>query len=176
MTSCFSFCTTVPSLDYYQRKHMLQFRNDLVPLRKISLRIRPVWSESSLSAWRKLGSLATHWTHSKDFDQTGRMPRLIWVFAGCTSHFVGFVVRWLIPYMHPLRKHAYSNILKILPPKIQNFQIKKSYIFHISAQNIDCGYSLEPPRRGDSNEHPKSMFWAEIRKIMYTPVNPSFTI
>ena len=35
-------------------------------------------------------------------------------------------------------------------------------IFHISAQNIDCGYSLEPPRWGDSNEYPQSMFWAEI--------------
>ena len=31
-------------------------------------------------------------------------------------------------------------------------------IFHISAQNIDCGYSLEPPRRGGSNEYPQSMF------------------
>ena len=31
-------------------------------------------------------------------------------------------------------------------------------IFLISAQNIDCGYSLEPPRRGDSNEYPQSMF------------------
>ena len=48
----------------------------------ISLGIFPVWSESSLSAWRKLGSLATHWAHSEDSDQTGRMPRLIWVFAG----------------------------------------------------------------------------------------------
>ena len=38
-------------------------------------------------------------------------------------------------------------------------------IFHISAQNIDCGYSLEPPRRGGSNEYPRSMFWAEIWKI-----------
>ena len=75
-----------------------------------------------------------------------------------------------------LRKHAYSNILKISPPKTENFQIKKSDIFHNSAQNIDCGYSLEPPRRGGSNEYPQSMFWAEIRKIMYTPVNPSFTI
>ena len=28
------------------------------------------------------------------------------------------------------------------------FQIKNSDIFHISTQNIDCGYSLEPPRRG----------------------------
>ena len=45
-----------------------------------------------------------------------------------------------------LRKHAYSNILKILLPKNENFQLKISDIFHISAQNIDCGYSLEPPR------------------------------
>ena len=38
------------------------------------------------------------------------------------------------------------------------FQIKNSDIFRISAQNIDCGYSLEPPRRGGSNEYPQSMF------------------
>ena len=47
---------------------------------QISLRIRPVWSESSLSAWRSTEPLATHLAHSKDSDQTGRMPRLIWVF------------------------------------------------------------------------------------------------
>ena len=52
---------------------------------QISLGIRPVWSESSIIAWRKLGSLATHWALSKDSDQTGRMPRLIWVFAGRTT-------------------------------------------------------------------------------------------
>ena len=60
--------------------------------------------------------------------------------------------------------------------KNENFQIKNSNIFHISAQNIGCGYSLEPPRRGGSNEYPQSMFLSKIRKIMYTPVNPSFTI
>ena len=38
--------------------------------------------QSSLSAWTKLVSLAAHWAHSEDSDQTGRMPRLIWVFAG----------------------------------------------------------------------------------------------
>ena len=74
-----------------------------------------------------------------------------------------------------LRKHAYSNILKILPPKNENFQLKNPNIFHISAQNIDCGYSLEPPQWGGSNEYPQSMFRVEIWKIMYTPVNPSFT-
>ena len=31
-------------------------------------------------------------------------------------------------------------------------------IFLISAQNIDCGYSLEPPRRGGSNENLQYMF------------------
>ena len=51
---------------------------------RISLGIRTVWSESSLSAWGKLGLLATHWAHSEDSDQTGWMPRLTWVFAGRT--------------------------------------------------------------------------------------------
>ena len=62
---------------------------------QISLGIRPVWSESSLSAWRKLGSSATHWAHCQDSDQIGRMPRLIRVFAERTCHFVGFVMRRL---------------------------------------------------------------------------------
>ena len=47
--------------------------------------MRPVWSESSLSAWRKLRPVATNWAHSEDTDQTGRLPRLIWVFAGRTA-------------------------------------------------------------------------------------------
>ena len=51
--------------------------------------------QSLLSAWRKLGSLATHWAHNKDSDQPERMRRLIWVFNGRTCHFVGFVMRWL---------------------------------------------------------------------------------
>ena len=67
-------------------------------------------------------------------------------------------------YCPALRKHAYSNILKILSPKNENFQMKKSDIFHISAQNIDCGYLLEPPRRGGSNSTQNLYFRAEIRK------------
>ena len=38
-------------------------------------------------------------------------------------------------------------------------------IFLISAQNIDCVYSLEMPQWGSSNKYPQSMFWAEIWKI-----------
>ena len=61
----------------------------------ITLGSCPVWSESLLLACRKLGSLATHWAYSEDSDQTGWMPRLIWVIAGHTGHFVGFIMLWL---------------------------------------------------------------------------------
>ena len=42
-----------------------------------------------------------------------------------------------------LGKHAYSNLLKILQPKNENFQIKNFDILYVSVQNIDCGYSLD---------------------------------
>ena len=81
------------------------------------------------------------------------------------------------PHNLKLRKHAYPNILKISPPKTGSFQTKNTDIFHISAQNIDCGYLLEPPHQGASNEYPQSMFLSRNKKkIFYTPLNPSFTI
>ena len=48
--------------------------------------------------------------------------------------------------------------------------------FHISAQNIDCGYSLEPPRRGGSNEYPQSMFLSRNKKndVYMYPCKPLF--
>ena len=73
-----------------------------------------------------------------------------------------------------LRKHAYSNILKILLPENENFQLKNSNIFHISAQNIDCRYSLKPPRRGGSNEYPQSMFLRRNKKNNVYPGKPQF--
>ena len=57
----------------------------------------------------------------------------------------------------------YTEIFLAL--KIENFQLKIFDIFLIFAKNIDCGYMLEPPRRGGSNEYPQSMFWRKIRKI-----------
>ena len=61
-----------------------------------NLGIRPFWSESSLSTWGKLKSLAIIRAQSEAPDQTGWMPRLIWVFARRKGHFVGFVMRRLI--------------------------------------------------------------------------------
>ena len=74
-----------------------------------------------------------------------------------------------------LRKHAYSNILKILPSKTESFQKKNLIFSYFWTKHRLCVF-LEPPRRGGSNGYQQSTFWAEIRKIMYTPVNPSFTI
>ena len=56
------------------------------------------------------------------------------------------------------------------------FSDKKSDIFHIIYQNKDCGYSLEPRRRGGFNEYPQSMFLSRNKKNNASPVNPSFTL
>ena len=61
----------------------------------ISLGICPVWSESSLyTQWVVKDTWFLH-ADSEASDQTGQMPRLIWVFAECLCHFVGFVTRRL---------------------------------------------------------------------------------
>ena len=97
---------------------------------QISLGIRPVWSESSLSAWRKLGSLATHWAHSEGSDQTGRMPRLIWVFAGhtctllvlscCGSYFILLLFIYLITFsntrLSSSRRRQVKSLSSSQPP------------------------------------------------------------
>ena len=61
------------------------------------------------------------------------------------------------------------------PPKYWQFSDKKnSDIFHISAQNIDCGYSLDPPRRGGSNEYSQSMFLSRNKKNNLYPCKLQF--
>ena len=47
--------------------------------------------------------------------------------------------------------------------------MKNSGSFHISAQNIDCGYLLEPPRRDCSNVYLQSMFLSRNKKINVYP-------
>ena len=54
------------------------------------------------------------------------------------------------------------------------FRYKNSYILHISDQNIDCWYSLEPPRRGGSNEYPQNMFLSRNKKNNVYPCKPQF--
>ena len=85
------------------------------------------------------------------------------------------------PYIHCgmgkfsqlLRKLAHAINREFSSFKIENFQPKKFDIFLIFAQNIDCGNTLEPPRRGGSNEYPQPMFWSKNKKKgipLHTPV------
>ena len=60
--------------------------------------------------------------------------------------------------------------------KNENFQQIFFNIFLNFAQNIDCGHTLEPPRRGGSNEYPQSMLWSKNKKNRYTPAQPSFAV
>ena len=65
-------------------------------------------------------------------------------------------------------------MLKILPPKNETFQMKTSGSVHISAQNIDCGYLLEPLWQSGSNEYPHSMFFSRNKKIIVYPCKSQF--
>ena len=58
----------------------------------------------------------------------------------------------------PLRKPAHMIYSNVFRSKIDNFQGKIFDIFLIFAQNMDFGYTLEPPCPGGSNEYPQSMF------------------
>ena len=81
---------------------------------------------------------------------------------GCLKHSGTYVrtqlvIRITCPcFMYPLIPHFYIV-------KVGNAGVYLFFLFLL--QNIDCGYSLEPPRRGGSNVYPQSMFWAKIRKI-----------
>ena len=88
---------------------------------QISLGIRPVWSESSLSAWRKLGSLATHWTHSEDSDQTGRTVTLLVLScrgsnncSNCWSAYA-FLLLWSHYYITCRILSKFRMIVRTLP-------------------------------------------------------------
>ena len=68
-----------------------------------------------------------------------------------------------------ITKTRLFKYIKISPPKTENFQIKISDIFHIYAQNINCGYF-----RGGSNEYPQSMFLNRNKKNNLHPCKAQF--
>ena len=78
-----------------------------------------------------------------------------------------FITKTSLYNIDPLKPHFYIVKLGFTGVYI---------IFLISAQKHRLWYSLEPPRRGGSNEYPQSMFWAEIRKIseFFLPENFQF--
>ena len=80
-------------------------------------------------------------------------PDKLWASAKCTMP--TFAIR------HTRYENTPIEIFWTFNQKRKIFRLKNSDIFHIPAQNIDFGYSLEPPRRGGSNEYPQSVFLAK---------------
>ena len=64
-------------------------------------------------------------------------------------HFWDIITKTCLYNFDPLKPHFYIVKLGFTGVYIS---------FLISAQNIDCGYSLGLPRRGGSNEYPQSVF------------------
>ena len=94
---------------------------------------------------------------------------LIWIYAVCESlllspvalkelnqEYDDFIVEinaYCTAYHHeniPLKPHFYIVQLGFTGVYI--------FFFLFLLKNIDCGYSLEPPHRGGSNEYPRSIF------------------
>ena len=69
----------------YKSRHDKTNKMNVRPAKtQINMDIRPVWSESSLCAQSVAKDPRFLHADSEDSDQTGRMPRLIWVLAGRT--------------------------------------------------------------------------------------------
>ena len=94
--------------------------------------------------------------------------KILAFFDDCTCRFVSDLVGTQIVGFLTHRLKSQNLIRKTCPcniyPLIPHFYIAKLgyagvYLFFLFLlQNIDCGYSLEPPRRGGSNVYPQSMF------------------
>ena len=100
------------------------------------------------------------------------MCRIMWTctFTYARRHFFA----WHDPYIFFIWSGArYTKTclynVDSLKPRFYTVKLRLTgvYVFFsyfCSWKNIDCGYSLEPPRRGGYNEQLQSMFWAEIWK------------
>ena len=74
-----------------------------------------------------------------------------------------------------------NNLHMQYTDNFQHLKLKKNDwksfdYFYKFAQNIDCGFTLEPPCRGGSNEYPLSMFWNKNKKNRFTPAYTGLTI
>ena len=114
---------------------------------QVSLGICPVWSESLLSAWRKLGYLATHWAHNKDSDRRlGWCPG--WSEYSLGAQFILLVLSWggsnhrqtiispdkKITYFTQVKKVGvtHSSTWRTLKGVPLFFRVQLQYIFNIN--------------------------------------------
>ena len=146
------------------------------------------------SAELSMKEVSNNYQYFKIYKQNNFHAQLSWAWKKFYNLGAGLVIKvykyqeFRRPSTHSiwtLRKHAYSNnkmYIENFTSKNRKFSGKKLWlgftgvyiIFIISAQNIVCGYSLEPPRRGGSNEYPQSMFLSRNMKNNIYPCKPQF--
>ena len=96
---------------------------------QISLGIRPVWSESSLCAQWEAKDLSFLHADSEDSDQTGWMPRLIWVFAGRTVSLLVLSCRGSCLFLFTTKFAFFQSTVGVLTAfSRQCFKINTNYI------------------------------------------------
>ena len=81
---------------------------------------------------------------------------------------------WSVSPIHITKTRLFKYTENFTTKKWKFSDKKFWYFFYISAQNIDCGYSLEPPQRGGSNEYPQSMYLSRNKKNNVYPFKPQF--
>ena len=102
------------------------------------------------------------YANNKDPDLSADLHNRINVFA-IHQYILQYQMDKRTANPHILQTHLFKYIENFAT---QNWKVsdKNSDIFHIFAKNIDCGYSLEPPCRGGSNEYPQAMFLSKNKK------------
>ena len=112
-------------------------------------------------------TIATKSDHSLPMTQRGRTNKLRHITKTCLNFDP------LKPYFYivKLRVYIISFIsaqnrdcgYSLEPPR----KIKKLIFFIFLLKNIDCGYSLEPPHRGGSNEYHNLCFEQKYEKYQF---------
>ena len=99
--------------------------------------------QSLLSTQRNIEPLAILRAHSQDSDQTGQMPRPISIFAGYTGFFVGFVMQWLLQFIHG-KELCFSAIIKpkingyLCSTELDNYLTNKNFMLKTNFEQVFC--------------------------------------
>ena len=96
----------------------------------------------------------------------------------CSKFRITMLRSWGVPILRVntltesiMKTHLFKYIENFTSKNL-NFSDKKKWYLSYFCSNIDCGYSLELPRRGGSNEYPESVF-EQKQNIVY-PCKPQF--
>ena len=112
--------------------------------------------QSLLSAWRNTGPLTTYWAHSEDSDQTGQMPRLIWVFAGRTSFC------WRLKCREAAQMSAVHQVLTVILETFWNLTNLRG-ITLVSLRSSSVNLQPNEPAINENQMICNQMSWNQMR-------------